>query len=123
MSGKTETVQVVRGAMLTPSGDKIPMKVRMRPVSGSPAYTHIGEIDIPTDWIGEFEQSFLGFVFRSEDGECFTQYQILEETTAAKQQNKRLGRIILMRDLRGADISEMPPVLTRKTPHLQLVGA
>lgn len=123
MSGKTETVQVVRGAMLTPSGDKIPMKVRMRPVCGSPAYTHIGEIDIPTDWLGEFEQSFLGFVFRSEDGECFTQYQILEEATAAKQQTKRLGRIILMRDLRVDDIPELPTVLPQKAPHLQLVGA
>jgi hypothetical protein len=109
--------------MLTPSGDKIPMKVRMRPVSGSPAYTHIGEIDIPSDWLGEFEQSIRGFVFRSEDGECFTQYQILEEATAAAQQTKRVGRIILMRDVRDDDALEIPDVLPRKTPHLQLVGA
>ena len=122
MSGKTETVQVVRGAMLTPSGDKIPMKVRMRPVSGSPAYTHIGEIDIPSDWLGEFEHAIRGFVFRSEDGECFTQYQILEEATAAEQQAKRLGRIILMREQRDGASRDISNALPRKTPHLQLVG-
>ena len=123
MNSKTEAVQVVRGAMMTPSGDKIPMKVRMRPVSGSPAYTHIGEIVIPSDWLGEFEQAIRGFVFRSEDGECFTQYQILEEASAGKQQTKRLGRIILMRDLCAEDGPQIPTVPPQKTPHLQLVGA
>ena len=122
MKGKSGSIQMLRGAMSTPSGDKIPMKVRMRLVRGSQAYTHIGEIDIPSDWLGEFEEDIRGFVFRSEDGECFTQFQILEEAGDAEDAPQRHGRIILMRDISEDEAVIAPEAIPAKAPHLQLVG-
>lgn len=123
MNGKSGRLQLLRGAMLTPSGDKIPMKVRMRSVTGFPAYTHIGEIEVPSDWLVEFEEAIHRFVFRSEDGECFTQYQVLEEASGAQTPSERRGRIILMRDLREENAPRPSDLRPNKTSHLQLVGA
>lgn len=123
MSTELVTEQVLRGAISTPAGDRIPMKVCMRPVSGFPAYSHVGEIDIPSDWLAEFEATLRGFVFRSEHGECFTQFQILEETTGPDGAPQRLGRIILMRDVSDSDALPVPAAQTTKASHLQLVGA
>lgn len=106
MSTNCAIEQVIRGAMSTPGGHRIPMKVCMRPVSRTPAYSHIGEIDIPSDWIDEFAKAIRGFVFRSEDGECFTQFQILEDRPGADGPEKRRGRIILMRDVPEEQASE-----------------
>ncbi len=123
MNSKSQSIQMVRGAMSTPSGDKIPMKVRMRSVKGPQGYSHIGEIDIPSDWLVEFEEEIRGFVFRSEDGECFTQFQILEEAGDAEATRERRGRIILMREVTEEERIVAPEIAALKAPHLQLVGA
>lgn len=94
---------------MTPSGERIPMRVSLLPTQGPKPYTHIGQVEIPFDWLEEFEQNISLFHFWSEDGECFDQIQVLDEVGPEGADAAKVGRIILLRGQVDIFAQHFPP--------------
>jgi hypothetical protein len=112
--------QVVRGAIRTPSGDKIPARVVLHPAKQAAGCSHVGEVTIPPAWLDEFREEISRFFFRSEDGECFSQIQVLEEIRGEDDALTLKGRIILMRD---RELGQARPPVPKRAPAVRQSAA
>ena len=95
--------ETLRGFIGTPSGARIPVVVFLQPSTRTHNYSQVGQISIPDARIDEFEEDTRKFFFRGENGECFTQFHVLDELGQDAEPKRKVGRLILLRDFITAE--------------------